>query len=966
MTTIFKTLFAVVLSLTCFGAGGQSLNNLLKGKRNLADIMQTVKAYYSSPQSHLTINEEQRLRDLKHWNRWAWFMSSRLDEKGNLVNVSQKLTEATGLERKAIPMSASGGMTQYSAGGDWTAVGPSITTSGIGRVDRLAFHPTDANTLWAGAAGGGLWRTTDGGSNWTNLTPNISVLAISGIVINPNNTNNIFILTGDGDSDIGGLVDDFGYMRYSIGVLRTTNGGSSWTKMGDFPGADYSTLVGYRLVMHPNNPDILYACTNQGIFGTTNGGNSWGLYLGGARFYNMKFKPGSDNICYAVGRRLDNNRASFWRSTSSGLFAQWDSTVAINNLLNTPTARLELAVAASAPGVVYLLCGGVVGNGQFKGLYRSTNDGLNFSLQTNTPNILGRASDGSDNAQQSNYDLAITVSNTSSTTVMTGGVRCWRGASSGATGNWAYRGGHHEDVHDLGYHPADNKLWMANDGGVYSSTDNGATWTTHFDDMNISQFYRMAVSPGDYLNMIAGAQDNGIKRRTGNTSTFDHVRGRDGFTVAYDAIDNNRMYATNNQDVERSNDGGDNWFSITPNNAVDNPFSLSMAASTSIGNTLFIASDSFWRTSNSGLNWNLSLVNGGWFLRTCPSNGSRIYMAGGTAYNTNTGILRRSDDAGVTWPFANILSNNPGFPATYPKITSINVDPTNSSRVWITFGGFREALKVYYSPDAGANWVNRSGTLPNVPVNSIAIDNSNNAYLGTDNGIYYRVASMSDWVPFYNGLPYVPVTDIVISQTDNRVRASTFGRGIWSSDLYSTCVADLTLNGTYGGHDFHEASNSITSAGIIQLSEGSKVQMKGGFEVRLMPGFTAQEATQYRAAIGPCGSNGGVALFDASGNSVGMLENAPVGLRNMALVHVLKAGKQPVLYVTNKLAGSIGFSVRDEDGVELQSWPAQTRSAGEFQETLTLSPDVAALKGLYFIHVVYNGISQHVQELQIN
>jgi hypothetical protein len=382
---------------------------------------------------------------------------------------------------------------------------------------------------------------------------------------------------------------------------------------------------------------------------------------------------------------------------------------------------------------------------------------------------------------------------------------------------------------------------------------------------------------------------------------------------------------------------------------------------------LFIAADSFWRTSNNGTTWNFVRVNGGWFLRTCPSNGSRIYMAGGTAYNdVSPGILRRSDDAGVTWPAGNILSNKPGFPGTFPKITSINVDPTNSLRVWVTFGGFTDGTKVFYSPDGGANWVNRSGTLPNVPMNCIALDNNNNAYLGTDNGIYYRSTSMSDWVPFYNGLPYVPVTDIVISQAEDRIRASTFGRGIWSSDLYSSCVANLALNGTYAGRDFHEASNGITSAGIIQLSEGSKVQMKGGFEVRLMPGFTAQETTQYRAAIGPCGTNGGVSLFDAGGNTTAhMIEKAPVGLRNMALVHVLKQGKQPVLQVTGKMTGSISFSLRDEDGMELQNWPAQSRSAGEFQETLTISSAVMAKPGLYFIHVLYNGVSQHMQELEL-
>ena len=175
-------------------------------------------------------------------------------------------------------------------------------------------------------------------------------------------------------------------------------------------------------------------------------------------------------------------------------------------------------------------------------------------------------------------------------------------------------------------------------------------------------------------------------------------------------------------------------------------------------------------------------------MRTCPSNGNRVYAAGGTAYNSATGILRRSDDGGATWPNANILSNDPGFPSTFPKITCINVDPTNSLRVWVTFGGFTEGTKVYYCDyniNPSGNWVNVSGTLPNVPVNCIALDNANNAYIGTEKCVYYRGTGMTDWVPFYNNLPYVPVTELVISEADNRIRAATFGRGIWSRSIAS-------------------------------------------------------------------------------------------------------------------------------------------------------------------------------------
>jgi hypothetical protein len=578
---------------------------------------------------------------------------------------------------------------------------------------------------------------------------------------------------------------------------------------------------------------------------------------------------------------------------------------------------------------------------------------------------LGRANDGSDNASQSTYDLAIAVSNTTSATVITGGVRCW--SSTNSASNWTFRGSHHEDVHDLGFHPADNKLWMANDGGVYTSTDNGATWTSHFSSMSTSQFYRIAVRPDDILQVIAGAQDNGIKRRPGATSTFDHVSGADGFSLDYDAADNSIFYAVRNRDIFRYTNDGANVTTITPNppSSLNNPFAMSMAPHTTLGNALFIGSDSLWRTTNGGASWNFNLINAGWFLRTCPSNGNRVYAAGGTSFNAANGILRRSDDGGVTWPVGNILSGNPGFPVNFPKITSINVDPSNSMNVWITFGGFTDGTKVFSSANGGGNWVNRSGTLPNLPINTIALDANNNAYVGTDNGVFYRSTSMSDWVPFYNNLPYVPVTDLVISEDGGRIRAGTFGRGIWTSDLYTGCVADVVLGGTLNGQEFFEASNSVTSTSTIQLSEGTKVQMRGGFEVKLLPGFTAQESTAYRAAIGPCGS-GGVAGF-----STNIASQSPKGeplqsvaAKRQVVMHIYPGNVFPVkVKLQNKSTGDIQFELSRADGSLVHTWEGFSLAAGdvdrELNEPFTIQP------GRYKLSVMHNGKMQHWQELEI-
>ena len=397
---------------------------------------------------------------------------------------------------------------------------------------------------------------------------------------------------------------------------------------------------------------------------------------------------------------------------------------------------------------------------------------------------------------------------------------------------------------------------------------------------------------------------------------------------------------------------------------------MSMAVHTSLANALFIGSDSIWRSTDGGANWSISPnIQAGWFMRTCPSNGNRIYAAGGAAYNSTSGILRRSDDGGVTWTNNNILSNDPGFPSNFTKITSINVDPTNSLKVWVTFGGFTSNLKVYYcdyNVSPAGNWINMSGSLPNVPVNCIALDNANNAYIGTDNGVYYRGNGMSDWVPYYNNLPYVPVTDLIISEPDNRIRAATFGRGIWSSDLYSTCDINLNITGTLEGQEFYEASNSVTSTASLLTSVGTRVQMRGGNEVLLQAGFTAKENTEFRALIGPCGS-GGVAGFRLpAGDTAYRLspkQYLPPPGGPKVMIHIQPDLNGQIRFtIEQKKAGEMEFFLTNETGVILRSEKIPATQPGKWNRLISTA---GLTPGKYYLQGVLDKRVEHLQELSI-
>jgi hypothetical protein len=225
---------------------------------------------------------------------------------------------------------------------------------------------------------------------------------------------------------------------------------------------------------------------------------------------------------------------------------------------------------------------------------------------------------------------------------------------------------------------------------------------------------------------------------------------------------------------------------------------------------------------------------------------------------------------------------------------------------------------------------------------------------------------MNDWVPFYNNLPYVPVTELIISEADNRIRAATFGRGIWGSDLYSTCVADLNITGTLEGQEFHEASNNIASTASLLTSEGTKVQMRGGNEVLLEPGFTAREMTQFRAAIGPCGS-GGVAGFKlTSVDSTTKLEPnkflSPTGGKK-ATLHIISNTNTSIQFqVDQKVNGEIDILLTDESGTIKNVKKLATSSVGKHVSSFNLSNIPL---GTYHLSVLLDKRFEHRQELII-
>ena len=414
---------------------------------NFFDIQTDFNIYYKNQVKNL--KNLPKGKGIKQFKRWEYYWENRVDENGNFPDDGYLLRE---IER--YRNSHSNGNQRYISGsGTWEIVGPVSSPNngtgqlnGNGRVNCIAFHPTDANTIFAGAPSGGFWKSTDGGLTWTEHLDGLVRLGISSIVIDPNNPNTIYIGTGDRD---GG--DAPGY-----GVYRSTDGGVTWSARNS--GMGNRTIN--ELIMNPTNSDILLAASSNGyVYRTTNGGASWSFssFLG-INPKDIAYHPTNSSIVYASGTELH-------KSTDGGAtFSQ------ITSGVPGSVQRIALAVSEDEPDWVYLLAGD--GNG-LVGVYRSTNSGASFSTRTTTPNILGWNTDGSGTGSQAWYDLVIAADPMDANTIYTGGVNLWKSTDGGTNMNcisyWVGPNGGidgvHADQHALEFSPHTNDVYNGNDGG---------------------------------------------------------------------------------------------------------------------------------------------------------------------------------------------------------------------------------------------------------------------------------------------------------------------------------------------------------------------------------------------------------------------------------------------------------------------------------------------------------------------
>ncbi|MFN4289484.1 MAG: PKD domain-containing protein [Permianibacter sp.] len=700
--------------------------------------------------------------------RQRWFAETRgLQQQTDAGQLRQNAVQALRLQVERLQFS------QMLAGETWEEMGPSSMLMGnwtmgrvSGRSNAIVPHPSDESILYFGAAAGGVWKTINGGASWTPVFDQVGTLPIGAIHLESSNPNHVWV--GTGDRNGGGCAGYFGQ-----GVFLSTDGGNSWQMRNGSGSSAMPLSIINSVAVQPNNNQVVLvggfgSCSstgnlqNAGLYRSIDRGGSWSLVLNG-RVEDMFFVPGSSTVYAAVAG------SGVYRSLDGG--ANWNS---VSSGLNASGTRLRLAMAPSNPNILYALNGA--------NLYRTADGGASWQLRNSN------ACEG-----QCTYNLALAVHPTQPDTILVGSIRYARSTNGGSnlsylTTSWGSGQKVHQDTHVLVYSRSNgNRFWVGSDGGIWRTDDGGSNYVNLNANLNVTQFYDIAVHPSNSDTIFGGAQDNSSSRRTtGDVWNLTIVNG-DGFMNVVDPSNSNTVlqagYPSGGYpNLYRSLSGGaPGTFASLPRTGLSSgnfPWVTPLAAA---GTQVFVASDRVYRgtTSASSFSWtSISGALGSAVSVIAPLQRGAAYP---TYVGTSGGAIYYSADAGagsVSW--SNVSGNYAGG-----RVADIAIDAGNPQRVFVARAGFG-ASRLYRSLTGGGNWTAVGAGLPNVPANAVAIDpfDSNRIFVGTDIGVYESTDGGDSFTAFSTGLPLgIVVSDLEIDNDPYVLVAGTYGRGAWRAQL---------------------------------------------------------------------------------------------------------------------------------------------------------------------------------------
>ena len=753
----------------------------------------------------------------------------------------------------------------------WDSIGPAPIPNGQttaiqapvnGRVAAVAVHPTNPNIVYVGAAQGGVYRSLDGGATWTAIFDSAQSLAIGSIAIAPSQPSTVYV--GTGEPNLSG--DSF----FGVGLYRIDNADTTPVLNGPInpvPATDVLGTTAFtgraiaQILVDPTDPATIFVGTASGIGGL--GATAFsgtvpplglrGLYRstnataapgsvafskltvtssnsiapdtsGNVNVMDLAFEPGNPATLVAAVNGVAASDGGIYRATNA--LDPTPSSVTFTHTLTIPSGtRSSLAINKIGSVVTLLAATGesasftgstcTAGSGR---VWRSTDGGVTW--ETNPLPGGGGFCGG-----QCFYDLPVAISPVDSNVIYLGGAgndTCSRTytRSTDAGASFAIAGvvdvGLHADAHAIAIAPSDPTIiYEGNDGGIFKSTDSGATWTSlNGSGFNATQFQSIALHPVDREFMLGGTQDNGTPFRKPDESWFRSDFGDGGFArIDQNATDteNVTMYHTyfNQRNamgfarVDRASDAHEgNWpffgcgFVSGTNglNCSPSASAILFYAPVELGpgnpNTVYFGSDRLFRSNDKGVTMNL--VSQGPIqsavavsaIGISPQNDNvRIVgMRFGSVFATTTGSTPLTDISGP-WPISASSSSQPRR-----FVSRAVVDPNNANTAYVTFAtycaGVANCAQVWKTANldgAPPTWTMANSGIPDIPVSAFVVDprNSNNLFAGTDIGVFSSTDGGATWNPYGAGLPRVAVFELAVHAPTGTLRAVTHGRGLW-------------------------------------------------------------------------------------------------------------------------------------------------------------------------------------------
>ena len=671
----------------------------------------------------------------------------------------------------------------------WTLQGP----GNIGaRINTIAIHPQNENIIYVGFSTGGVWKTTDGGSNWTPIFDQQTSLSIGDIALDPLNPDRVYVGTGDPNIT--------GYPWIGDGLWKSEDGGQNWQYLG----LEEASIVS-RIVIHPQNPGIIYVATmglpfernlHRGVYRSTDGGQTWYQVLfisDQAGVTDLQMDPFDPATLYAAGwDRIRNNQeslitgpgAGIWKSTNGG--SSWEQLG--GGLPTGNQGRPALALSKQTPGLLYARFVGT--NSQVQGVYKSTNGGQNWSSLP-VEDINGAL------GGFGWYFGTFAVHPVMDDRLYLLGVDLWEYDPLSTTWSkvgppwWEFN--LHADKHDLVFSPSGN-MYLATDGGLYKSTDEGATWAD-IENIPTTQFYRVAYNPHQPDKYYGGAQDNGTT--SGNAATineWERLFGGDGFQAAFHPQNPDVFFVeTQNGNISVTDDGGNNFYPADDGIDADDRRNWDMPYLISRHNpdVLYAGTFRMYKSTNGvfplfePISDDLTdgLVIHPRFHNITAISESPL-QPGLLFVGTADGNIWRTPDDGVTW-----IKISGQLPDRF--VSDVVASPSDKNRVFAAHSGYKDnefIPRLFRSDDSGTTWTGISGDLPDLAINELFIlpgHADSVLFAATDGGVYGSLNSGESWQRLGSNMPFVPVYDLDWNEAFNQLIAGTHARSIMTYPLDS-------------------------------------------------------------------------------------------------------------------------------------------------------------------------------------